>query len=83
MKKFYSYSKTYCSCDVTSNEFNFNSKNRNKRVPEQSADGRPEKCLNFVDGSAKLKSPIRRIRTKDHTTATCEQVFSSQKDCRE
>ena len=70
-------SKTYCCYDVTSKKLKYSSKGLNKRVLEQSGDGRLEMYRRVLNERVYVSSNNRGFRTNNHSVATYEQVKKS------
>ena len=67
------YCNTYCCYEVTSNKLKFSSKVLNKRVLEQSGDGRLEKYPRVLIETVNFILNKRGFRTNNHSVATYEQ----------
>ena len=67
-------SKIYCCYDVTTSKLKFSSKVFNKRVLEQSGDGRLENYRRVLNEKVNVTSNNRGFRTNNHSVAICEQV---------
>ena len=66
--------KPYCCYDVTSMKLKFSSKSLNRRVLEQSGDGRLEKYRRVLDEKVNVTSNNGRSRSNNHSVASYEQV---------